>query len=371
MSAKLGATTALKPKSCSAQTACSREEPQPKLRPVDEDRPPGLELQALLAPVVEQELAEARALDPLQELLRDDLVGVDVGAVEHLRPGPRSSCTGSISVPFRLDAAEDREPGQLEVHVDLLEPDLAQPVALRLGVAAGCRRRSRRRRSARTSSVRARVLALAARPRSCARGRTRRTGPPPGPPVSTCSQFRKMPPGSSSSNASRVELAACARRAGGGCRGARRPRRKRSPAGRPSRQPGVERSPRTISQRPALPRQALLRRGRASARRSRPARRSSSGRASSTSSAKPPSPAPRSQKRRICALAARDQAPHELLLHVEQRDQLAAVVDEAGRRRSCLLPDGARPSRRHRASRPTPGCRRSGPRSPPRRPSAG
>src|SRR5204862_4100197 len=33
-------------------------------------------------PVVEQELAEAGPLDALQELLRDDLVGVDVGAVE-------------------------------------------------------------------------------------------------------------------------------------------------------------------------------------------------------------------------------------------------------------------------------------------------
>ncbi len=34
-------------------------------------------------PVVEEELPVARALDPLQELLRDDLVGVHVGAVEH------------------------------------------------------------------------------------------------------------------------------------------------------------------------------------------------------------------------------------------------------------------------------------------------
>ncbi len=33
MSAKLGATTTWKPKSCSAQTACSRDEPQPKLAP--------------------------------------------------------------------------------------------------------------------------------------------------------------------------------------------------------------------------------------------------------------------------------------------------------------------------------------------------
>ncbi len=34
MSAKDGATIAWKPKSSSAQGACSREEPQPKLRPV-------------------------------------------------------------------------------------------------------------------------------------------------------------------------------------------------------------------------------------------------------------------------------------------------------------------------------------------------
>src|SRR5260370_799544 len=33
MSAKLGAITAAKPKSCRAQTACSRDEPQPKLAP--------------------------------------------------------------------------------------------------------------------------------------------------------------------------------------------------------------------------------------------------------------------------------------------------------------------------------------------------
>src|SRR4051794_16476130 len=37
----------------------------------------------ILAPVEEEELAEAGALDPLQELLRDDLVGVDVVALEH------------------------------------------------------------------------------------------------------------------------------------------------------------------------------------------------------------------------------------------------------------------------------------------------
>src|SRR5438552_9115350 len=33
-------------------------------------------------PVVEQELAEAGAFNPLQELLGDDLIGVDVGPIE-------------------------------------------------------------------------------------------------------------------------------------------------------------------------------------------------------------------------------------------------------------------------------------------------
>src|ERR1700694_4547635 len=34
------------------------------------------------APVIEQKFAEASALDSLQELLGDDLVGIDVGAME-------------------------------------------------------------------------------------------------------------------------------------------------------------------------------------------------------------------------------------------------------------------------------------------------
>src|SRR6185436_8852620 len=37
----------------------------------------------VLAPVEEEKLAVAGPLDPLEELLRDDLVGVDVGPVEH------------------------------------------------------------------------------------------------------------------------------------------------------------------------------------------------------------------------------------------------------------------------------------------------
>ena len=55
----------------------------------DQDRV-RLELDLAVAdPVVEEELAEAGALDPLQELLRDDLVGVDVGAVEEADTRPR------------------------------------------------------------------------------------------------------------------------------------------------------------------------------------------------------------------------------------------------------------------------------------------
>ncbi len=86
MSAKDGATIASKPKSWSAQGACSREEPQPKLRPVDQDR---VRLQLDLPgsdPVVEEELSEAGPLDPLEELLGDDLVGVHVSPVEHRDP---------------------------------------------------------------------------------------------------------------------------------------------------------------------------------------------------------------------------------------------------------------------------------------------
>jgi hypothetical protein len=52
----------------------------------DQDR---VRLQLDLAgaePVVEEELSVARLLDPLQELLGHDLVGVDVVAVEHRHP---------------------------------------------------------------------------------------------------------------------------------------------------------------------------------------------------------------------------------------------------------------------------------------------
>ena len=62
-----------------AEVAARDEDPRPlRFGPVELER-------GVLAPVEEEELAEAAALDALQELLRDDLVGVDVGAVEHQR----------------------------------------------------------------------------------------------------------------------------------------------------------------------------------------------------------------------------------------------------------------------------------------------
>src|SRR4051795_10364526 len=52
----------------------------------------------LLGPVVEEELAEARALHALEELLGDDLVGVDVVAVENRdRPGDRLDGLHSVT----------------------------------------------------------------------------------------------------------------------------------------------------------------------------------------------------------------------------------------------------------------------------------
>ena len=67
------------------------------------------EVGLVLAPVEEQELAEAGALDALQELLRDDLVGVDVGAVER-RDGGRSGGRTAPSVPAPV-ATSTRWPG--------------------------------------------------------------------------------------------------------------------------------------------------------------------------------------------------------------------------------------------------------------------
>ena len=49
-----------------------------EVAPVDEDRVRRQVPAGLLGPVVEEELAEAGALDALEELLGDDLVGVDV-----------------------------------------------------------------------------------------------------------------------------------------------------------------------------------------------------------------------------------------------------------------------------------------------------
>ena len=81
-------------------------------------RPPQLE-RGILHPVVEEELAVPRALDPLQELLRDDLVGVDIGALEHR--GPAGDLTNS-SAPSRRQAVPDQLPDVGEVARDARRP---------------------------------------------------------------------------------------------------------------------------------------------------------------------------------------------------------------------------------------------------------
>jgi hypothetical protein len=83
MSPNDGATIAWKPRvlarGAAAEVAAGEQDARVP-------RPRAVELEArVLAPVEEEELAEARALDPPQELLRDDLVRVDVGTVEHDR----------------------------------------------------------------------------------------------------------------------------------------------------------------------------------------------------------------------------------------------------------------------------------------------
>ena len=98
MSANSVLMTAWKPKSCSAQGACSREEPQPMLRPATRMRAPcglgfvqhevGLRIAGgVVAPVGEQVFAEARLRSRGQEARRDDLVGVDVGRGQRDRAG--------------------------------------------------------------------------------------------------------------------------------------------------------------------------------------------------------------------------------------------------------------------------------------------
>jgi len=93
---------ARKPYSSNAQGACSREEPQPKLRPVTRIVAPGLiqlELWIRLAvgqvaPVEEGELTEPGALDALEELFGDDLVGV------HVDPRQRRHDAGELGERF-------------------------------------------------------------------------------------------------------------------------------------------------------------------------------------------------------------------------------------------------------------------------------
>src|ERR1051326_4851487 len=84
MSAKLAAITARKPYSCSAHTACSRDEPHPKFTTARNTLAPAATRP--VAQIVEEAGADPRPLHPLEELFRDDLVGIDVDAGQRRDP---------------------------------------------------------------------------------------------------------------------------------------------------------------------------------------------------------------------------------------------------------------------------------------------
>ena len=76
-------------------------------------------------------LAEAAALDPLEELLGHDLVGVDVRAVE-VADRAADRLYRFHSAPFLLRrprATEDRRLGPVEMDFDVLEAGVEQPAA--------------------------------------------------------------------------------------------------------------------------------------------------------------------------------------------------------------------------------------------------
>ena len=151
--------TAVKPKPVSAQGACSREEPQPKLSPASRMRAPaapgwlstksGLGLPSgLVAPVGEEALAQAVLVGGLEEARRDDLVGVDVGDRQHDDAGgqggeaghgvlspQRVSVRGSVTRPVTAAAAAVSGRGQ-EGAPALALPPLEVAVGGRDGVLA-------------------------------------------------------------------------------------------------------------------------------------------------------------------------------------------------------------------------------------------
>ena len=98
MSEKLGAMTALKPYCWIAHTACSRDEPTPNAGPATRmlARAYRSSLSTKLRSsfhVENRPLLEAGALDPLEPVGGDDLVGVDVGALQR-HPGAGDDVDG-------------------------------------------------------------------------------------------------------------------------------------------------------------------------------------------------------------------------------------------------------------------------------------
>ena len=82
-----------------------------EVAPGEQDRRAWASMQlesGILHPVEEEELAVPGALDPLQELLGDDLVRVDVGTVEDGRPSLSPNVAASCELPDVREAPADR-----------------------------------------------------------------------------------------------------------------------------------------------------------------------------------------------------------------------------------------------------------------------
>ena len=141
----------------------------------------------LLGPVVEEELAEARALDALEELLGDDLVGVDVVAVEDRhRPGDRLDGLHRRSAPV-ADVDEVALDGGRGGHLRADEVGAPAAALAALEVAV----RGRGAALAGLERCRGSCPGTSSSPRRASRSRRRgrpRRGPRPRPGAFTCTE---------------------------------------------------------------------------------------------------------------------------------------------------------------------------------------
>ena len=192
-----------------------------EVAPGGEDRVGGQVPAGLLLPVVEEELAEAGPLDPLQELLGDDLVGVHVGAVEH-RHGPADDADGLHQLQLLMSTKWPSTAAAAAICglTRWVRPPLPwRPSKLRFEVEAqrspglrGCPGSSPGTSSSRPSASRSRR-----------RGRPRRAPPPrpaPSPAASRARPSRARPGGPCGRRASRRRRAG--RRSASSCTSPRR-----------------------------------------------------------------------------------------------------------------------------------------------------